>query len=262
MKRLIIKIDEEKCNGCGLCVPNCAEGAIQIVGGKARLVQERFCDGLGACLGHCPQGALTLEEREADDFDEAAVEEHLHRAAAPVSLPVAGEAGGTALPCGCPGSTARTIARRPAPATPSAAGGAAEPKAAELGAAAGRMPSELGQWPVQLALVSPTASYFKGAGLLVAADCVPFAYAGFHQDFLRGRAVVIGCPKLDDSGYYVEKLSELIRRNDLRSLTVVHMEVPCCFGLSRIVDEALARSGKSLPVDDVTIGIQGEVLRK
>lgn len=246
MKRLIIKIDEEKCNGCGRCVPNCAEGAIKIIDGKARLVQERFCDGLGACLGHCPQDALTLEEREADNFDEAAVESHLGRStpAAPVTLPVAGEPGGTKLPCGCPGSMARTIERPAAAGAPSLEGH--------------RMPSELGQWPVQLALVSPTAPYFRGADLLVAADCVPFAYAGFHRDFLRGRAVVIGCPKLDEPDLYVEKLAELISRNDLRSLTVVHMEVPCCFGLGRIVEEAVARAGKTLKVADVTIGINGE----
>lgn len=219
MKRKIVRIDEEKCNGCGLCVPSCAEGAIAIVDGKARLIGDRLCDGLGACLGECPRGAITIEEREAEEFEAAATGVHDH--------------------AGCPGSRARTMAR-----------GTAAP-----GPAVVQAHSELGQWPVQLTLVSPGAPYFKGADLLVAADCVPFAMPDFHRRFLRGRAVAVGCPKLDDAEAYVEKLAEIIRRNDLARLTVVHMEVPCCFGLSRIVGAALAKSGRTVPVEEITVGL-------
>ena len=223
MKRKIVRIDEEKCNGCGQCVPSCAEGAIGIVEGKARLIGDRLCDGLGACLGECPRGAISIEEREAEEFEVTAANVPEHT--------------------GCPGSRARTIARGPV----------------ELGSAEVQARSELGQWPVQLTLVSPGAPYFKNADLLLAADCVPFAVPDFHRRFLRGRAVAVGCPKLDDAGAYVEKLAEIIRRNDLTRLTVVHMEVPCCFGLSRIVQAALAKSGRTVPVEEITVGLDGSV---
>ncbi|MGE5527838.1 MAG: ATP-binding protein [Patescibacteria group bacterium] len=229
MRRKIVRIDEDKCNGCGLCVPSCAEGVIKIVDGKARLVAENLCDGLGACLGECPRGAISIEEREAEAFDaEAEVTQKDHEA--------------YELPCGCPGSMAKTLKREATPEAPEAP-----------------MQSELCQWPVQLALVSPMAPYFKGADLLVAADCVPFAAPDFHRRFLRGRAVAVGCPKLDDAGAYVEKLAEIIRHNHPRSITVAHMEVPCCFGLGRIVAAALERAGVTVPVKDVTVGIDGSI---
>jgi NAD-dependent dihydropyrimidine dehydrogenase PreA subunit len=240
MKRDIIRIDEDKCNGCGLCIPNCAEGALQIVNGKARLVQDRLCDGLGACLGHCPQDALIIEQRDADEFDEEAVHAYLESQKAPqvVEEP---------LGCGCPGTRARTVAPK---------------KAVAPVEAGGETPSELTQWPVQLKLVNPAASYFKNSDLLVAADCAPFAYADFHRDFLRGRTVAVGCPKLDDGMAYVEKLAELIRVNDLTSITVAHMEVPCCSGLISIVREAVKRSGRQVPVEAIRISLDGTIMNR
>lgn len=241
MKRAIVRIDEDKCNGCGLCIPSCAEGALQIVNGKARLIADKLCDGLGACLGDCPQNALIIEERDADSFDEEAVHAHLEAQkakAAPQAEPYG---------CGCPGTMARTLHARKE-AAPVAEGGAS--------------PSELTQWPVQLKLVNPAAAYFKNADLLIAADCVPFAYADFHKNLLRGRAVAIGCPKLDDAMPYVEKIAEIIRVNGLRSITVAHMEVPCCSGLISIVREAVKRSGSNVPVETVQISIDGTVNRR
>ncbi|MCZ7406663.1 MAG: 4Fe-4S binding protein [Candidatus Methanoperedens sp.] len=235
MKRSIVSIDEEKCNGCGMCIPNCAEGAIKIINGKAKLVDERFCDGLGACLGHCPQDAITIIERDAPDFDEAAVKIHLKPKTTEKKVE-------NSLPCGCPGSMAMDFRN--------------ETKVA-VGKSA-RQNSELRQWPVQLTLVSPEAPYFKDSELLVAADCVPFAYPNFHSDFLAGKSVIIGCPKLDDSDFYVDKLTEILKKNNIKSITLVNMEVPCCFGLQRIVEEAVARSGKILPVRQTVITIRGE----
>jgi len=236
MIRRIVRIDEEKCDGCGLCVPACAEGAIQLIDGKARLVSDVYCDGLGACLGECPQGAITIEERDANPFDEAAAREHV--AALEDSTPE--------VPCGCPGSMVMELEGEPA-----------------FGDAdAGAEPSALRNWPVQLKLVPPNAPYFQGADLLLVADCVPFAVAGFHARFLRGRPVVVGCPKLDDAAFYSEKLAELLRQSEVNSITVVHMEVPCCSGLTRIAEGALAASGKSVEARDVTISIQGEILRE
>ena len=235
MKRSIVSIDEEKCNGCGMCIPNCAEGAIKIINGIARLVDDRFCDGLGACLGHCPQDAITIIERDAPDFDEAAVKMHLKSETTQIKVE-------KSLPCGCPGSMAMDFrGDKKAPAR-----------------AAARQRSELRQWPVQLTLVSPEASYFKDSDLLVAADCVPFAYPNFHSDFLAGKSVIIGCPKLDDAEFYVDKLSEILKKNNIRSITLVNMEVPCCFGLQRIVEEAAARAGKVLPIRQTVITIRGE----
>ena len=231
MRRNIIEIDEEKCTGCGLCVKACAEGAIEIIDGKAKLVSEVYCDGLGACIGDCPEGALTVEEREAEAFDEEAVEEHLK------------ELEEEPLACGCPGTMSRQIKRDE------------KSNYDEV-----EIQSELTNWPVQLRLVSPNAPALKDADLLLAADCVPFALADFHPRFVRGRTVVIGCPKLDDAGYYVEKLTEIIKNAELKSVTVVHMEVPCCSGLSIIVERAIKASGINVPIQDVTIGISGEVL--
>lgn len=248
MIRKIIKIDEEKCNGCGLCVPACAEGAIQIIDGKARLVKDQYCDGLGACLGKCPQGALSIEEREAEEFDEAAVHEYLKTKQAPAT-PAATHGHGPhhghgGVPGGCPGSRMMTFQRNTAAAS---------------NAPAAAFQSELGQWPVQLYLVPIQAPFFQDADLLIAADCAPFAYAGFHQDFLKGRAVAIACPKLDDTDVYLEKLAAIFRQNNIRQLTVAHMEVPCCFGLSRLVQLARQMSGKDIPIRNVTISLDGQI---
>ncbi|MGD1002291.1 MAG: 4Fe-4S binding protein [Candidatus Brocadiia bacterium] len=234
MKRKIVKIDEEKCSGCGQCATACAEGAIRIADGKARLVSESYCDGLGACLGECPEGAIAIEEREADEFDEKAVE-------AARGSPATDDPG----PHACPGSAMRQLKPH------RAAGTESEMPAGE---------SELRHWPVQLKLVAASAPFLKGADLLLAADCVPFAMADFHSKFLRGRSVVIGCPKLDDPAIYVEKLTEIFKRSGIRSVTVLHMEVPCCFGLKRIAEVALEASGNHYPMRDVTVSIEGKVV--
>lgn len=235
MRRNIISIDEEKCTGCGLCVTACAEGAIQIIDGKAKLVSDIYCDGLGACIGECPEGALTIIEREADAFDEEATKEHLEQL----------KSSHEELPCGCPGSMLREISRQ---------ADTTEKVPYE------DLRSELTNWPVQLRLVSPNAPYFKGADLLLVADCVPFAYANFHSRFLKNKPLIIGCPKLDDAPYYVEKLAEIIKSSSIKSITVVHMEVPCCSGLNIIANRAVALSGKDVPIKDYTISISGEIL--
>jgi NAD-dependent dihydropyrimidine dehydrogenase PreA subunit len=235
MIREIVKIDEEKCNGCGLCVPACAEGAIRIVDGKARLIADNLCDGLGACLGDCPMDAITTEKREADEFDEEAVEEHLAAGAA-------GEGPAPAPPQGgCPSARLMTFEKQEAG-----------------GEEAGPRTSALRQWPVQMHLVPPSAPFLKDADLLLAADCVPFAYADFHRDFLKDKALLIGCPKLDDGQAYLRKLTAILAGNDVKRLTVLHMEVPCCSGLIAIARQALAASGRDVPLETVRIGIQGD----
>lgn len=241
MKRKVIKIDEEKCNGCGLCVPSCAEGALQIVDGKARLVSDKYCDGLGACLGECPEGALVITEREAEEFDEKAVDEYLKETKRKENS----SGRGMEFPCSCPSSVAKSWKKDEGESSP---------------AFSNRLSSQLRQWPVQLTLVNPNADFFKEAELVVAADCVPFAYANFHQDFLKGKALVVGCPKLDDYKFYLDKLTEIIRRNSLKKILVVTMEVPCCFGLINLIREALSRSGKEIPVEQTVIGIRGDAL--
>ena len=233
MKRKIVKIDEEKCDGCGTCVPACVEGALQIINGKAKLISETYCDGLGACIGECPQGAITIEEREATGFDDEAGRRHLE------------EEGTEKLPCGCSSATVvRFDGRESAGPVPEDA-----------------IPcqSTLGHWPVQLTLVPPTAPFLKGADLLLVADCVPFAYAGFHQHFLRDRTLVVACPKLDDFRAHQEKLAQLLRQAEVKSLTVVHMEVPCCSGLVHMAKQAMQSSGKNIPFGEVTIGIKGDM---
>jgi Pyruvate/2-oxoacid:ferredoxin oxidoreductase delta subunit len=230
-KRAIIKIDESKCNGCGLCVPSCAEGALQIVDGKARVVSEKFCDGLGACLGECPQGALTIEERDADEFDMRAAMEYMAKSH---------DHGG------CPGSRAMVIERK-------------RPDAAQVPAGSPTK-SALGQWPVQLGLVPVQAPYFRNADLLVTADCVPFALPDYHSRYLQGRAVVVGCPKLDETGPYVEKLADIIALNNLKSITILRMEVPCCGGMVRVVKSAAALAGVEVPIEEVVISLEGEVI--
>jgi Pyruvate/2-oxoacid:ferredoxin oxidoreductase delta subunit len=232
--RNIVKIDEERCNGCGQCVTACAEGAIQIVDGKARLISDSYCDGLGACLGHCPEDAITVEPREAAQFDEEAVKQH---------LALQKEAASAFT---CPGLAAHQFE-------------AAGPADADGGP---DVPSQLTHWPVQLKLLSPTAQCLADADVLLAADCVPVAMGDFHQRFLKGRSVLLGCPKLDDASFYVEKLAEILRANNIRSLTVVHMEVPCCSGLTRIAREAIQRSGKDMGFEDVTISIRGDVIHR
>ncbi|MDW7727758.1 MAG: 4Fe-4S binding protein [Candidatus Methanoperedens sp.] len=239
MNRDIVFIDEEKCNGCGLCIPNCAEGALKIIDGKAKLVDDSFCDGLGACLGHCPQDAIQVIEREAPEFDEAAVEKHL-KGMELADVTVVNE-----VACGCPGSMA--VDFRTERKTHEAQAGVSD-----------RQESGLRQWPVQMTLVSPGAPYFKDSELLVAADCVPFAYANFHSDFLAGKSLVIGCPKLDDAASYVEKLAAILKNNTIKSITLVNMEVPCCFGLQSIVEEAVKKSGRVLPIRKTVITIRGE----
>ena len=245
-KRKIVHIDETKCDGCGLCVPSCAEGAIQIVNGKARLVSDVYCDGLGACLGECPRGAIRIVEREADAFDEAAVA--ASRAAAVRASSAVGPHTAMAVNHhglgGCPGS--RVISR----AVPAA--DASEPEH-------GAKQSRLGQWPVQLKLVPVDAPFLQDADLLLAADCAPFAYADFHRDFLDGKALLVGCPKLDDNEYYTGKLTEMFRVSSIRSVTVVRMEVPCCGGIEAAAKRAVAASGKNIPCRVVTIGIKGDI---
>ena len=239
--RKIVQIDEEKCDGCGLCIPNCAEGALQIIDGKAKLVSDKFCDGLGACLGHCPQDAIIVMDREAEEFDEKAVELHLHKKDETKPEPKPQPA---PLFTGCPSSRAMHFK---APASADQAGSTAPSV------------SMLTQWPVQLKLVPINAPYFQDADLLVAADCVPFAYPNFHRDFLKGKAVVVGCPKLDDVQSYKEKLTEILRTNPIKSVTVPYMEVPCCFGLVKATEDAIAASGKNIPLKKVKIGIRGEI---
>jgi NAD-dependent dihydropyrimidine dehydrogenase PreA subunit len=281
MKRHIISISEETCTGCGQCIPDCPEGALQVIDGKARLISDLFCDGLGACIGTCPESAITVIEREADAYDEKAVMQNivkqgdavtrahlehlaghgktdLYRQAVayleenqiPIPAHNGPEPGFHSQPgvhhlTGCPGSAARSIER-----TSTSSGGRA----------AGHTGSELRQWPVQLALLNPAAGYFDDCDLLIAADCTSFAYADFHQDFLAGKILVIFCPKLDAGiDGYITKLKEIFTLHRIRSVTLVHMEVPCCSGIAHIFIEALKQSGKKIPVTGVTVTIQGEI---
>jgi len=252
--RKIIRIDEEKCDGCGQCADACAEGAIQIVGGKARLVSETYCDGLGACIGDCPRGAITIEEREAAEFDAEAVRRHLAQGArvpAKLKTPLPTAAGPAAMPPNghvCPGTFAQMLQANRA-AQRSAGDSPSSPAAA----------SALANWPVQLRLVPVNAPYFDGADLLIAADCAPFALADFHARLLDGKILLIGCPKLDDVEFYRQKLAEIFRQNEIRSVEVAYVEVPCCFGLVQIVRDSLAEAGKQIPLVLTKIGIRGSV---
>lgn len=248
--RKIILIDEDKCDGCAVCVDACHEGAIRIVDGKAKLVSDILCDGFGDCLGECPQGAITIVEREAAEYSEAAVKVHLARVGAQHSSP--GTAGASALSMptvgGCPGSAARQL-------TPET------PPSPSNGEPAETRPSALRNWPVQLHLLPVQAPYFSQADLLIAADCVPFAHAGFHETLLAGRTLLIGCPKLDDTSAYQEKLAAIFRFNDIRSVEVAVMEVPCCRGLVHLVDQAIEAAGKAdtLRPRLARVGIRGEI---
>jgi Pyruvate/2-oxoacid:ferredoxin oxidoreductase delta subunit len=234
IKRKIIEIDEEKCDGCGQCIPSCAEGALAIVDGKAKVIADKFCDGLGACLGECPNDALHIVEREAEEFDEEAVEAFLAKQEK--------ESGG-----GCPSAAVQTFVPRE---KIEAAGGPGTDVPA-LGAS---------HWPVKIQLVPPTAPFLKNADLLVVADCVPAAYPRFHSDFMRGKVVMMGCPKFDDAQAYIDKFAEIFKTAGIRSITNVYMEVPCCSGLPGIVKKALADAGVQIPIEEAIIGRKGERL--
>lgn len=273
MQRTIIKIDEEKCNGCGKCITGCPEGALQLIDGKARLVSDLFCDGLGACIGDCPVGAIVTEERDAEPYNEYKVMDNVVKGGVNVikahlkhlndhdqldflaqaidylenkNMPVPNfkeEVG--KVPCGCPGTMQKTIERKSeAPAN--------EPVSLE---------SELTNWPIQLKLLNPAAPYLKNADLLIAADCTAFAYANFHKKFLKNRVLVMFCPKLDkDLSEYVDKLSKIFETQDIKSVTIVHMEVPCCSGVEHIVTQALNQSKKNVIIKDYTVSLSGEIV--
>jgi ferredoxin len=277
--RKIIKIDEEKCNGCKACIPNCPEGALQIIDGKARLVSDLFCDGLGACLGHCPLGAISVEERAAEPYNEERVMEnivlkgenttraHLEHlfshgekelyAQAVAFLkqrgmknPFAPAAAEHAHHGGCPGSLTREL-KPGAPARQGAAAGPGAPRE-----------SQLQNWPVQIHLLNPAAPYFENADLLIAADCTAFSLANFHEDFLAGKVLMIGCPKLDDGEAYVDKFAAIFKNHVIRRITLLHMEVPCCSGLIALVKEALAAANKKIPLETVEVSLQGQVKQR
>lgn len=237
MLRKIIKIDENLCNGCGLCVTACHEGAISLVDGKAKLIRDDYCDGLGNCLPVCPTGAITFEEREAAAFDEAAVKARMKQAEEDVKQ---------SAPCGCPGKRAQTIKR-------------VNPEYSEQMPHVQRQQSELVQWPVQLKLVPYNAQYLKGAHITIAADCTAYAYANFHSEFMKNRVTLIGCPMLDSESY-VEKLTQILQNNEIRSIKVVRMEVPCCSGIENAVKAALKNSGKLIPWQIITVTTNGELL--
>jgi Fe-S-cluster-containing hydrogenase component 2 len=241
--RKIIEIDEELCDGCGNCVPSCAEGALVIENGKARVVKDQFCDGLGACLGDCPTGALRMIEREADEFDEAAVEEYL-------ADKEKGRRENEFIHTGCPSARIETFDNTQ---------DKKKPGRSDLAAESG---SQLSNWPVQIMLVPPTAPFLKGADLLVVADCVPIAYRNFHQDFLEGKAVMMGCPKLDNAQAYIDKFAQICRIAGLKSITSLIMEVPCCSALPMIVRKGLEKAAKQIPMEEVVIGTRGQILER
>jgi ferredoxin len=238
MKRKILKIDEAKCTGCGLCISACQEGALQLIDGKARLISESYCDGLGNCLPECPTGAITIEEREAEAFDEEAVKNRMQQSQGQAGIPLA---------CGCPGTQAKVLARKPV-----------EP---EPVLSTESIKSQLGQWPCQLKLVPAGAPYLDNAHLLIAADCTAFAYANIHQRFMRNKITLIGCPKLDEIDYS-EKLTAILEQHEIKSITVLRMEVPCCGGIVNAVKNALINSAKMIPWSIYTISTEGDVLEE
>ncbi len=298
--RKIIEIDEEQCNGCANCIPNCPEGALQVIDGKARLISDLFCDGLGACIGECPVDAIRVVEREAEPYNEAIVmanivkagentiaahlnhlkghgEMKLYQEAVEylknnnIDNPLEKEEENKMeteerLPCGCPSSRVMdlrnedecegkvTTVKTETTVTTDAKSAKIEQLLKELTV----KESKLRQWPVQIMLVPPTAPYLNGSDLLIAADCVPFAYPNFHEDMLEGKILLVGCPKLDDSEFYLKKFTDIFSQNDIKSVTVAHMEVPCCFGMMSIVKQAIGQSGKNIPLKDINISIRGK----
>lgn len=249
--RKIIEIDEERCDGCGNCVPSCAEGALQIVDGKARVIADLYCDGLGACLGECPQGALTIVEREADEFDEEAVEEHLAKQKQQETVQQV-----PAFSGGCPSARLQSFASAESTSASSPCQEANKPAAFE------EAESALSHWPVQIMLVPPAAPFLKGADLLVLADCVPVAFPTLHRDFIKGKAVMMGCPKFDDVQHYIEKFAQICKQSGIKSITSVIMEVPCCSGLPMIVKKGMERSGVDIPMEEVVISTRGKILQR
>jgi ferredoxin len=306
VKRQIIKIDEDTCTGCGDCIPNCPEGALQIIDDKARIISDLFCDGLGACIGHCPVDAISIEEREAEEYEERKVMENvvkqgpnvitahlvhlkehgqtdyfnqaveylkennmevpnlgetpeeevqaasanpgpIHACPGSAVMDLREEKKEDTLPCGCPGSAVMDLRAEE------------EECVEEVETVVPKGVSQLRQWPVQIMLVPPNAPYFKDADLLIAADCVPFAYPDFHGDFLKDKILLVGCPKLDDTEFYLQKITQILQMNDIKSLTIAHMEVPCCFGLVKLVEQAVSQSGKNIPIKDYTIGVKGDI---
>lgn len=241
--RKIIEIDEELCDGCGLCVPSCAEGSLEIVDGKARIIADKLCDGLGACLGECPTGALKVIEREADEFDEEAVHEHLAEREKPQKEEV--------MQCGCPSAGIQAFAPADAHQRPHM------PAVDE-----GESESTLSHWPVKIRLVPPNAPFLKGADLLVLADCVPATFPHLHRDLIKGRVVMMGCPKFDDAQEYIEKFAEIFKTADIKSITAVVVEVPCCSGLPMIVTKGLEAAGKNIPMEEVVISTRGGILER
>ena len=252
MLRKIIKIDESKCNGCGACASACHEGAIAMVDGVAKLTREDYCDGLGDCLPACPTGAITFEMREAPAYDEAAVKK------AQLEKKLAQELGG-GMPCGCPGSQAKAIKHESTESESVYASSSSPTSSVSPASSVQAVSSRLSTWPVQIKLAPVNAPYFSGADLLIAADCTAYAYGNFHNDFIKNRVVLIGCPKLDE-GDYSEKLTAIIAGNDIKSVTVVRMEVPCCGGIEMAVKRALQESGKFIPWQVVTVSTDGKVL--
>jgi ferredoxin len=244
IQRKIIEIDEGLCSGCGECVTACAEGAIRIIDGKAKLIAETYCDGLGACLGECPEGALTITERTSDEFDPAAVEEHLKgEGSAPEHVE-------PAMACGCPSQNIEVF-----PASMLV-------REKTMRTDGGEVPSALTHWPVQIRLIPPSAPFLQNAELLIAADCTPLAYAGFHQNLLPGKVVMLGCPKFDDTEEYVERFTEIFKAAGIKSITVVDMEVPCCSKLPMLVRKAVSLSGKAIPLEEIVISRRGAMLPK
>jgi Pyruvate/2-oxoacid:ferredoxin oxidoreductase delta subunit len=238
--RNMVKIDEDKCNGCGQCIIACAEGALQIIDGKAKLITDEYCDGLGACLGECPQDAITIEKRKAEAFNEEAVEKHLSQRQSTLSDDA------NRLQHSCPSTQVMQLE--------------ANHKEKEQMDTLKHAKTKLSQWPIQLKLVPPNAPFFENADLLITADCVPFAYPEYHAKFLKGKALIIGCSKLDNAELYKQKLTEILTQSTIKSITVVNMEVPCCFGLYHFVKEAMKASGKTIPLKQHIISIKGERL--